>query len=76
MELVFRSRLPAFLRDYADVTVELIVDNSFTNIVERQFDAGVRLGEAIARDMVAVRIGPDVTYAVVGSPEYFAVPQR
>ena len=76
VELVFRPRLPAFLRDYPDVTVELIVDNGFTNIVERQFDAGVRLGEAIARDMVAVRIGPDVPYAVVGSPEYFARPCR
>ncbi len=72
VELVFRARLPAFLGDYPDVTVELIIDNGFTNIVERQFDAGVRLGEAIARDMVAVRVGPDVTYAVVGSPEYFA----
>ncbi len=71
VELVFRPRLSAFLRDFPDVTVELIIDNGFTNIVERQFDAGVRLGEAIARDMVAVRIGPDVSYSVVGSPEYF-----
>ncbi len=62
----------AFLRDYPDIGVELIVDNGFTNIVERQFDAGVRLGEAIARDMVAVRVGADVRYAVVGSPDYFA----
>ena len=72
IELVFRPRLKAFLRDYPDIGVELIVDNGFTNIVERQFDAGVRLGEAIARDMVAVRIGADVRYAVVGSPDYFA----
>ncbi|NEJ69908.1 LysR family transcriptional regulator [Rhizobium phaseoli] len=72
VDLMFRPRLPAFLRDYPDITVELIIDNGFTNIVERQFDAGVRLGEAIARDMVAVRIGPDVSYAVVGSPGYFA----
>ncbi|PDT00604.1 LysR family transcriptional regulator [Rhizobium chutanense] len=72
VDLVFRPRLPAFLRDYPDISVELIVDNGFTNIVERQFDAGVRLGEAIARDMVAARIGPDVAYTVVGSPEYFA----
>lgn len=71
VDLVFRARLPAFLREYADITVELIVDNGFTNIVERQFDAGVRLGEAIARDMVAVRLGPDVSFCVVGSPEYF-----
>lgn len=72
VDLVFRPRLTAFLHDYPDITVELIIDNGFTNIVERQFDAGVRLGEAIARDMVAVRLGPDVSYAVVGSPEYLA----
>jgi DNA-binding transcriptional LysR family regulator len=72
VEIVFRQRLPAFLRDYPDIDVELVADNGFTNIVERQFDAGVRLGEAVARDMVAVRIGPDVRYAVVGSPDYFA----
>ncbi len=71
IELVFRHRLKNFLREYPDIQVELIVDNGFTNIIERQFDAGVRLGEAIARDMVAVRIGPDVSYSVVGSPEYF-----
>ncbi|CDZ30912.1 LysR family transcriptional regulator [Neorhizobium galegae] len=71
IELVFRKRLKTFLCEYPDIQVELIVDNGFTNIVERQFDAGVRLGEAIARDMVAVRIGPDVSYSVVGSPEYF-----
>jgi DNA-binding transcriptional LysR family regulator len=72
VEIVFRRRLPAFLRDYPDIDVELIADNGFTNIVEGRFDAGVRLGEAVARDMVAVRIGPDVCYAVVGSPDYFA----
>jgi DNA-binding transcriptional LysR family regulator len=71
VDLVFRPRLSVFLRNYPDITVELIIDNGFTNIVERQFDAGVRLGEAVARDMVAVRIGPDVSYAVVGSPDYF-----
>ncbi|RVK09297.1 LysR family transcriptional regulator [Sinorhizobium medicae] len=70
VELVFRRRLSAFLRDLPDVTVEIIVDNGFTNIVERQFDAGVRLGEAVARDMVAMRIGPDVSYSVVASPDY------
>jgi DNA-binding transcriptional LysR family regulator len=72
VEMVFRPRLPAFLHEYPDVNVELIIDNGFTNIVEKQFDAGVRLGELVARDMVAVRIGPDVCYAVVGSPAYFA----
>jgi DNA-binding transcriptional LysR family regulator len=72
VDLVFRPRLPGFLREYPDVEVELVVDNGFTNIVERRFDAGVRLGEAVARDMVAVRVGADVRYAVVGSPDYFA----
>jgi DNA-binding transcriptional LysR family regulator len=70
VDLVFRRRLPTFLKDFPEIGVEIIVDNGFTNIVERQFDAGVRLGEAVARDMVAVRFGPDVSYSVVASPEY------
>ncbi len=70
VDLVFRRRLPTFLKDFPEIGVEIIVDNGFTNIVERQFDAGVRLGEAVARDMVAVRVGPDVSYSVVASPEY------
>lgn len=72
VEIVFRRRLPAFLQDHPDIKVEIAVDNGLTNIVERQFDAGVRLGEAIARDMVAVRVSPDIRYTVVGSPAYFA----
>jgi DNA-binding transcriptional LysR family regulator len=70
-EMIFRPKLPEFLLRYPDISVELVVDNGFTNIVERQFDAGVRLGEAVAKDMVAVRIGPDVRYCVVGAPSYF-----
>lgn len=71
VDTVFRPRLPGFLSDYPDIGVELVVDNAFSNIVEQQFDAGVRLGESIAKDMVAVRIGQDVAYTVVGSAEYF-----
>ena len=70
MATVFRPRLPKFFADYPDIGVELVVDNAFSNIVEQQYDAGVRLGESIAKDMVAVRIGPDVDYTIVGSPEY------
>ena len=70
IDVVFRKRMPRFLRDHPDIKVELVVDNGLTNIVENQFDAGVRLGEAIARDMVAVRVSPDIGYAVVGSPDY------
>ena len=60
------------LPDYPDITVELIVDNGLTDIVTERYDAGVRLGEQVAKDMVAVRIGPDMRMAVVGSPSYFA----
>jgi DNA-binding transcriptional LysR family regulator len=66
---VFERLLPS----YPDVHVELNVETAFTDIVEQRYDAGVRLGESIAKDMVAVRIGPDVRMSVVGSPAYFAV---
>ncbi|MCA0943825.1 LysR family transcriptional regulator [Salipiger pacificus] len=68
--IVFRRRMPAFLKEYPDINVELVADNGLTNIVESQFDAGVRLGEAIALDMVAVRVSPDIRYVVVGSEAY------
>lgn len=58
------------LRDNPDVTIELSIDHALTDIVAERFDAGVRLGEEIAKDMVAVKIGPDVRLAVVGSPSY------
>jgi DNA-binding transcriptional LysR family regulator len=64
--------LAKFLPDYPDIGVEIIVDYSLINIVAERFDAGVRLGEQVARDMIAVRIGPDMRMAVVGSPAYFA----
>ena len=52
--------------------MEISVNNGFVDIVAERFDAGVRLGETLAQDMVAVRIGPDMRMAVVGSPAYFA----
>ncbi len=60
------------LPDYPDIHVELTIDSAFSDIVAERFDAGVRLGESIAKDMVAVRIGPDLRMAVVGAPDYFA----
>jgi DNA-binding transcriptional LysR family regulator len=60
------------LRDNPDVTIELSIDHALTDIVAERFDAGVRLGEEIAKDMVAVKIGPDLRLAVVGSPTYIA----
>ncbi len=63
--------LEALLPEYPDIHVELSIDSGFTDIVTERFDAGVRLGEALAKDMIAVRIGPELRMAVVGSPAYF-----
>lgn len=65
-------KLKPFLQQYPQINVELVVDNGFVDIVEGRFDAGIRLGESVDKDMVAVRIGPDMRMAIVGSPEYFA----
>ena len=70
-EAVLWPALEKFLPDYPDIHVEISVDDTLRDIVEERFDAGVRLGEQIARDMIAVRIGPDVRMTVVGSPAYF-----
>jgi DNA-binding transcriptional LysR family regulator len=64
---------------YPDITVELVTDEGLTNIVSERFDAGVRVGEYVEKDMIAVRIGPAMRQAIVGSPDYFekhSVPQR
>jgi DNA-binding transcriptional LysR family regulator len=71
IELYLRPVLASFLDSYPDITLELFVDYGFTNIVEERFDAGIRLGEAISKDMIATRISPDWRLAVVGSPAYF-----
>jgi DNA-binding transcriptional LysR family regulator len=68
---VLQPALKRFLPDYPDVTVEIIVDHGLTDIVAEGYDAGVRMGEQVAKDMIAVRIGPDMRMAVVGSPAYF-----
>lgn len=64
--------LARLLPNYPDLRVELSVDAALTDIVTERYDAGVRLGEQLANDMVAVRIGPDLNMAVVGAPSYFA----
>jgi DNA-binding transcriptional LysR family regulator len=68
---IMSSAIEQVVRNHPDVHVELIVDYGLTDIVASGFDAGVRLGEQVARDMVALRIGPDMRMAVVGSPSYF-----
>jgi DNA-binding transcriptional LysR family regulator len=64
--------LEKFLPNYPDIKVEVVIDYGLTDIVAERFDAGIRAGEMIAQDMVAVRIGPDLRSAVVGAPSYFA----
>lgn len=68
---VLQPALKRFLPDYPDIQVEIIVDYGLTDIVAEGFDAGVRMGEQLAKDMVAVRIGPELRMAVVASPAYF-----
>ncbi len=62
------SVLPA----HPDIRVEVVIDYGLTDIVAERFDAGIRSGELVAKDMIAVRIGPDMRMAVVGAPAYFA----
>jgi len=64
--------LEKFLPQYPDINVEVVVDYGLTDIVAGRYDAGIRLGEQIAKDMIAVRISPDMRMAVVGAPSYFA----
>jgi DNA-binding transcriptional LysR family regulator len=65
-------KVAKFLRNYPDINVEITIDNSLTDIVAARYDGGVRLGEHVAKDMIAMRIGPDVRFAVVGAKSYFA----
>ncbi len=72
LQSVVWPKLRTALKNYPDITVELNSDNGFRNIVEEKFDAGVRLGESVDKDMIAVRIGPDWRLVAVGSQKYFA----
>src|SRR3954463_5818823 len=71
-DTIFWPILTKLLRQYPDIKVEIVIDYGLTDIVAERFDAGVRSGEQVAKDMIAVRIGPDMRSAVVGAPSYFA----
>jgi len=64
--------LPGFLESHPDIRVDMIVDDNLTDIVADRIDAGIRFGDIVEKDMIAVRIGPDIRMAVVGAPSYFA----
>ena len=70
-ETILWPKLTKLLRRYPDIKVEIIVDYGLTDIVAQRYDAGVRVGEQVAQDMIAVRIGPDMRAAIVGAPAYF-----
>lgn len=72
VETILRPKLAQFLPSYPDIKVEISIDYGLTDIVAQRYDAGVRLGEQVAKDMIAVRIGPDVRFAVVWSKAYLA----
>jgi DNA-binding transcriptional LysR family regulator len=69
---ILQPVLAKLLPDNPDLNIEVIVDYGLTDIVAEGYDAGIRLGEQVAKDMIAVRVGPDMRMAVVGSPDYFA----
>ena len=71
-ETIVWPALAKVLPRYPDINVELTIDQGLTDIVAERYDAGVRLGEQVAKDMVAVRVGADMRMAVVGAPSYFA----
>lgn len=69
---VLWPKLATFLPDYPDIKIEILVSYGFVDLAAERFDAGVRLGDQIAKDMIAVRIAPDLKMAVVASPGYFS----
>lgn len=70
-DAILLPKLAKLLPKYPDIKVEIILDYGLTDIVAQGIDAGVRSGEQVAKDMIAVRIGPDMRMAVVGAPSYF-----
>ena len=66
-----RSQAPGLVV-HVSPHIDLVVDNTLRDIVSERFDAGIRMGERVARDMIAVRIGPDIRMAAVATPDYFA----
>jgi DNA-binding transcriptional LysR family regulator len=71
-DTILLPKIAKLLSEYPDINVEIIVDYGLTDIVAERYDAGVRSGEQVAKDMIAVRIGPDMRMAIVGAPSYFA----
>lgn len=71
-EAILMPVAKALMRDYPDIGIEISIEQRFVDLVAERYDAGVRLGESVEKDMVAVRIGPELRMVVAGSPAYFA----
>lgn len=71
VETILWPNLSRLMAEYPDIRIEFTIDAALTDIVAERYDAGVRLGEQVAKDMIAVRISPDMRMAVVGAPRYF-----
>jgi DNA-binding transcriptional LysR family regulator len=70
-ETILMPALAKFLLDYPDILIEAVIEAGLTDIVGQRYDAGIRLGEQVAKDMIAVRIGPELRMAAVATPSYF-----
>ena len=75
-ETILWPAIAKLLPNYPDVSVEVTIDYGLTDIVAERYDAGVRLGEQVGKDMIAVRIGPDMRMAVVAAPSYLKTRRR
>src|SRR5260370_23129538 len=75
-DAILMPALARILPNHPDIKVEVVIEYGLTNIVAGQYDAGIRPGELVAKDMIAVRIGPDLRMAVVGAPSYFATHKK
>lgn len=71
IDTVLWPKLSEVLTQYPDVNIEITVDYGFSDIVAQRYDVGVRLGDQVAKDMIAMRIGPDLRMTVVAAPDYF-----
>jgi DNA-binding transcriptional LysR family regulator len=72
IQTVLLPRLSGLLNEYPEIKIELVTDYGLSDIVAERYDIGVRLGDQLARGMIAVRIAPDVRFAIVGAPAYLA----
>jgi DNA-binding transcriptional LysR family regulator len=76
VEPILSALVPAFRRAYPEVALEISLDEAIVDLVDAGFDAGIRLGEAVEKDMVALRLTPEIAWCVVGAPRYFEGRER